>query len=130
MFSGKAVFQLVTVLALPFAGPAYAAGTCAGSAKGSYEYLEAIESVKQLPEFKRWSSSHRRVVFGERVDKKVASEGRCYWSVSVFADRGPRLEMWHVILVGPKGREILIDDADGETIPLEQWRKKSSQVAR
>lgn len=83
----------------------------------------------RLPEFKAWSkSNHLPVVLGERVDKKVLFEGRCYWSVSVYASRGSQLDMWHVLLVGNQGREIYIDDGEGETLSLDQWRKRRARA--
>ncbi len=115
-------------LSLLFAASAQAE-KCAGPARGSTEYREAAEAVFQLPEFKVWSKSNRfPVVLGERVDKKVLFEGRCYWSVSVYASRGSQLDMWHVLLVGDKGREIYIDDGEGETLSLDQWRKRSARA--
>jgi hypothetical protein len=130
MLSGK-VAVAATMLLLTSVVHAQVLEKCAGSAKGSQEYREAADAVFQLPEFKDWSQSHRQpVVLGERVDKKVPFEGRCYWSVSVYAGRGARLEMWHVLLVGDKGREIYIDDGEGETISLNQWRKKQARAAR
>jgi hypothetical protein len=126
-FPRQAIFAAAT-LSLLFAASAQAE-KCAGSARGSAEYREAAESVFRLPEFKAWSKSNRfPVVLGERVDKKVLLEGRCYWSVSVYANRGSQLDMWHVLLVGDKGREIYIDDGEGETLSLDQWRKRRARA--
>ena len=125
-FPGKTAS--VAALLLLFAASAQAE-KCAGSARGSSDYREAAEAVFQLPEFKAWSKSNRLpVVLGERVDKKVLFEGRCYWSVSVYANRGSQLDMWHVLLVGNGGREIYIDDGEGETLSLDQWRKRRARA--
>jgi hypothetical protein len=128
LLSRKAIVA-ATMLSLSFVAHADALEKCAGSARGSAEYREAAEAVFQLPEFKAWSKSDPlQVVLGERVDKKVLFEGRCYWSVSVYARRGSQLDMWHVLLVGNLGREIYIDDGEGETLSLNQWRKRQAQA--
>lgn len=115
-------------LSLLFAASAQAE-KCVGPARGSTDYREAAEAVFQLPEFKVWAKSNRLpVVLGERIDKKVLFEGRCYWSVSVYANRGSQLDMWHVLLVGNQGREIYIDDGEGETLSLDQWRKRRARA--
>jgi hypothetical protein len=122
------VFRVLTTLVLfllPI-GHAQAADNCSGSAQGSKEYAKATVLVIQLPEFKAWAKSHRfPVAFGESMDEKVSHNGHCYWSVSVYADRGSRLEMWNAFLVSAKGREILVEDKLGEDpMPLTQWRKR------
>jgi len=61
------------------------------------------------------------------MDKEVSLKGQCYWSVSVFADRGERLEPWHIFFVRPSSKSTLVQDpASGEPISLATWRKKNA----
>ena len=97
---------------------------CAAEALHSVDYARSITAVRQLPELNAWSRSHTfPVAFGESVDKQVVLDGRCYWSVSVFANRPERLELWNIFYVQSKGRQVLVQDPmSGQAISLEQWR--------
>ena len=100
---------------------------CAAEALHSIDYARSISEVRQLPELNAWSRSHAYpVAFGESVDKQVLLEGRCYWSVSVFANRPERLELWNIFYVQSKGKQVLVQDPlSGQAISLEQWRTSS-----
>lgn len=100
---------------------------CAGDALHSVDYARSITAVRQLPELDAWSRSHAfPVAFGESVDKQILLDGRCYWSVSVFANRPERLELWNIFYVQSKGKSVLVQDpVSGEAISLEQWRTNS-----
>ncbi len=100
---------------------------CAAEALHSVDYARSITAVRQLPELNAWSRSHAfPVAFGESVDKQVVLDGRCYWAVSVFANRPERLELWNIFYVQSKGRQMLVQDPmSGQAISLEQWRSSS-----
>ena len=102
-------------------------GKCNGVAEGSADYNRAADVVRQLPEYQAWSRSHSfPVAFGSVTDKKRLVGGKCYWSVSVYADRPDRLELWRVFLVRRSSSRVLIENIDGEPIPLATWRKQST----
>jgi hypothetical protein len=103
-----------------------AADNCTGSAEGSKEYIKATKLIESLPEFNKWTKSHRLpIAFGEPMDSKTLNEGICYWSVSVYADQGSRLELWNIFLVPVFGQKILVQDPiEGDYVSLNQWRKK------
>ena len=114
-------------LALCVAFSAHAEARCSGAAKGSSDYKRAAEIVRHLPEYQAWSRSHSfPVAFGSFTDKRVLVKGKCYWSVSVYADRADRLELWHVFLVRRSSARVLIENTEGERVPLAQWRKRST----
>lgn len=115
-------------LAISLAFAAHAAPGCGENAEGSTAYLKAAEVVQSLPEFQAWSKSHSHpVVFGAPMDKEVLLNDQCYWSVSVFADRKERLELWHIFFVRPSSNTTLVQDsASGEPISLAAWRTKNA----
>ncbi len=97
---------------------------CAADAMHAAGYARSIMAVRQLPELDAWSRSHAfPVAFGESVDKQVVLDGQCYWSVSVFASRPERLELWNIFYVQSNGKRVLVQDpVSGDAISLEQWR--------
>jgi hypothetical protein len=102
---------------------------CDAPALNAPDYQRAIDTVRRLPELVAWSRSHTfPVAYGESMDQQVALEGRCYWSVSVYASRPERLELWNVFFVEAKGKSLLVQDPEsGEAVSLQQWR---TQVTR
>lgn len=71
------------------------AATCDGSAEGSAAYYRAAKKVLTLPETRTWQNSHSfPVSLLPVVDRKQLVGARCYWSVSVYANRPERLELW------------------------------------
>lgn len=107
----------------------YAAPSCNSPALGSAAYAQALEVIRHLPELTAWSRSHGLpVVFGESLDKQQRLEGRCYWSVSVYANRPERLELWHTFYVEAEGKRLLVQDpTSGNAISLQKWRTKGDK---
>jgi hypothetical protein len=97
---------------------------CDAPALHAPDYQRAIDTVRRLPELVAWSRSHSfPVAYGESMDQQVALEGRCYWSVSVYANRPERLELWNVFFVEAKGKGLLVQDPEsGEAVSLQEWR--------
>lgn len=114
------------LLDLAWAGVAQAAPACEAKAAGSRAYQQASALVERLPEYRAWAASHQRpAVFGMPMDGEVRFGGRCYWSVSVYADVGDRLSLWNVFLVHLGSADILVDDAASEApLSLQAWRRK------
>ena len=110
-------------------GSATAAPTCNAVAEHSAGYRRAAEVVRNLLEVQAWAHSHKfPVAYGEPVDKQVLVDGQCYWSVTVYANRPERLELWNVFYVSVTDLHVLIEDpVDGESIPLDTWRKKNAE---
>jgi hypothetical protein len=104
--------------------------SCNAQALNSAGYAQAIEVVRQLPELTAWSRTHNfPVAFGESFDKQERLDGRCYWSVSVYANRPERLELWHIFYVETKtGKRLMVQDPiSGATISLQKWRAKGDK---
>ena len=107
--------------------------TCDAEALNSAEYARSIDAVRRLPELIAWSRSHAfPVAFGDFADKQVTLEGSCYWSVSVYANRPERLELWNVFYVETKakakGQRLLVQDFDsGGVISLKAWRSNTEK---
>ena len=108
---------------------AQAAPSCNAPAMDSAAYAQALEVVRHLPELSAWSRSHGLpVVFGESLDKQQRLEGRCFWSVSVYANRPERLELWHTFYVEAEGKRLLVQDpTSGNAISLQKWRSKGDK---
>lgn len=108
---------------------AHAAPSCNAQAMNSAAYAQALEVVRHLPELTAWSKSHGLpVVFGESLDKQEQLEGRCYWSVSVYANSPERLELWHTFYVDAQGKRLLVQDpTSGNVISLQKWRSKGDK---
>ncbi len=89
-------------------------------------YLHATREVRRLPEFRTWSRSHSfPVTFGAPSDTQRLVAGKCYWSVSVYAARPERLELWHIFYVRQSRKvELIQDPVNGEPVSLAAWRKQ------
>jgi hypothetical protein len=84
-----------------------------------------VKRVLALAETKAWSNSHPfPVVVMPEIDKKQGLGGRCYWSVTVYASRPERMELWHVFFAELEGDRILISDSNGAVVTLDHWRRK------
>ena len=110
-------------------GASGAATSCHADALDSAGYARAIQSVRDLPELAQWSRSHHfPVAFGESIDKQLRLRGRCYWSVSVYANRPERMELWQIFYVEANGKRVLVQDpVSGVAISLEKWRSQSDK---
>jgi len=110
-------------------GASGAATSCHADALDSAGYARAIQAVRDLPELAQWSRSHRfPVAFGESMDKQLRLRGRCYWSVSVYANRPERMELWQIFYVEANGKRVLVQDpVSGVAISLEQWRSQADK---
>lgn len=104
-----------------------AAPKCGAPAEGSAAYARATDAVRHLSEFRAWSKSHSfPVTFGTPNDKEVLVQGQCYWSVSVYADRPERLELWRVFFVRPPSKVAFVQDPEsGSPVSLSAWRSQS-----
>lgn len=102
---------------------------CDAPALHASGYQRSIATVRRLPELIAWSRSHTfPIAYGESLDQQVALEGRCYWSVSVYANRPEQLELWNVFYVEPKGKRVLVQDpGSGEAISLQAWRSNTDK---
>jgi hypothetical protein len=91
-------------------------------------YANSIKSVERLPEWAAWSRSHPfPVAYGLSMDKQVLLQGRCYWSVSVYANRPERMERWRGFYVDVSGKRVLVEDpVSGDAISLKMWRAKGA----
>ena len=68
------------------------------------------------------------MAYGEPVDKQVLVQGRCYWSVSVYASRPERQELWHIFYVDVPGKHLLVQDpVSGDAISLQEWRAQNQK---
>jgi hypothetical protein len=115
---------LTFVLTFVLAGTACAAPQCNGQAEGSTAYARAADAVLALPELQAWARSLAfPVAFGTANDRQIWVHGHCDWSVSVYADRPERLELWHVFYVQPPGKIAYVQDLQsGRPIALSAWR--------
>jgi hypothetical protein len=115
---------------IAFSGASVAAGKCDEVAQGSSSYIRATSLVSAFPEFRKWSKTHSfPVAFGPK-DRQVSLRGKCYWAVSVYADRADRFESWHLFYVHLPTKAILIQEpSTGEEISLESWRTKNKRAA-
>jgi hypothetical protein len=111
------------------ASASHATTPCSAEALDSASYARAVQTVRALPEILTWSRSHRfPVAYGESMDKQVLLDDHCYWSVSVFANRPERLELWHIFYVGVQGKRLLVQDpVSGEAISLQKWRSRADK---
>jgi len=126
-FGVRQVRKGLSVLVLLLLGaPAVAAPNCSTPAQNSQSYYRAMRTVHRMPELQTWSRAHGLpIAYGEFLDKQVVVAGRCYWSVTVYADRPERFELRHVFYVAVTGKRVLIEDVEtGEPISLVTWRKE------
>jgi hypothetical protein len=128
----KSGFIIVLAFVSVFSFSVHAKPVCAAAAQGSAEYKSAVDLVRLLPEFKRWMASHTfPVVFGEPFDKEVLVHDKCFWSVSVYANRPDRLEPWMDFLVYFRDREIFVPSEDGDDyVTISRWRKMGKSGLR
>jgi hypothetical protein len=117
---------LLCILVFCVCGASSAAPACDAVALHADGYARSVKSVQSLPELGAWSRSHKfPVAYGQSTDKQVLMQGRCYWSVSVYADRSDRLELWHLFYVEVRGKQLLVQDpVSGAAISLQQWRSR------
>lgn len=103
--------------------------SCNAQALNAPGYAHALESVRNLPELTAWSRTHGfPVAFGESLDKQERLDGRCYWAVSVYANRPERLELWHIFYVEADGKRLMVQDpVSGDAISLQKWRSKGDK---
>jgi hypothetical protein len=115
-----------TCIFIGFVSAAHATPKCSAHAEGSATYVSATKVVSQLPEYRAWSSAHSfPVAFGAPMDEETLVNGKCYWSVSVYADRTERLELWHIFYVHLSSKTLLIQDSEGDPIALKKWRMQN-----
>lgn len=102
---------------------------CDAQALHAPDYQRSIDTVRRLPELVAWSRSHTfPIAYGESIDQQIAVEGRCYWSVSVYANTPERLELWNVFFVEPKAKRVLVQDPEsGDAISLQTWRSNTEK---
>ncbi len=102
-----------------------ASASCDATAQSSEkEYLQSVQLVEKIPELKSWRRSHKfKVAFGSPMDKQTLFLGQCYWSVSVYADRPERLELWREFYVDLHTQKILVVNFEGDPISLPRARK-------
>lgn len=115
--------------AAPQPESARAVPRCDAPALHASGYQRSVATVRRLPEVVAWSRSHAMpVAYGESIDQQVALDGRCYWSVSVYANTPERLELWNVFFVEPKAKRVLVQDPEsGEAISLQTWRSHTEK---
>lgn len=120
------VFACAFIAIFVLAGPAVATTNCTSIAVGSAAYIRATEAVRRLPEFREWSNTHSfPVTFIAQNDGEVVVKGRCYWSVSVYADHPERLELWHIFAVRIGGGVKYVQGpTSGAFISLKAWRRQ------
>ena len=120
---------LVSQLFLP--GTVAFAEPCHASAAGSSDYRVTVKVIKQLPEFRAWRKLHSfPAAFGEAVDRQHEKNGQCFWSVSVFASRPERLELWQVFLVHRSSKTVWVQPANGDPpLSIEAWRRANHKKA-
>jgi hypothetical protein len=118
--------RLLFALLFCVCGASHAAPACDAVALHADGYARSVKSVQHLPELVAWARSHKfPVVYGQSTDKQALMRGHCYWSVSVYANRPDRLELWHVFYVEVTGKQLLVQDpVSGTAIPLQKWRAK------
>ena len=97
---------------------------CAANAEGSEAYVLAANTVREMPEFQSWSKSHSYpIAFGTFADKEVAILGKCYWSVSVYANLPERFELWNVFFVRlPNDVAFVQKQVSGNPVSTGDWR--------
>jgi hypothetical protein len=113
-------------------GASGATPRCNAQALNAVGYARSIGLVRVLPELVAWSRTQPfPVAYGQSLDQQLVLDGTCYWSVSVYADRPERLELWNVFYVEDKGKRILVlDPLSGEAITLQAWRARGKNVVR
>lgn len=123
---------IACIFVFSIASSAHAASKCSAPVEGSAAYARAADAVRHLSEFRAWSKSHSfPVAFGTPNDMEVLVQGRCYWSVSVYADRLERLELWRVFLVRSPSKVAFVQDPEsGRSVSLSAWRSQSKVTGK
>jgi len=120
----KFVFVFAGILGLM---PCAALAQCDEAAAGAASYETATGRIRALPEFKAWANhvSSRpgvKPVIVPAMDKQQLIEGRCYWSVSAYADQVTHLHRWNTFYVSLDGKQTMVMDMEGAPISLDKWR--------
>jgi len=111
----------IAALALALA----AAGAAACEVPGDGTSLRrALLRVKYLPETELWEQQARRhstVHYVLTLSAPIVRDGLCYWPIEARA--GDRL--WTRFYSTPRGEQVLVEQAGGALIPLDEWRKRA-----
>jgi hypothetical protein len=121
----KHLLKLLLPLLLCGACPVIATTSCPSVRISSAEYIRGTEAVRRLPELRKWSGTHSfQVAFSPKNEVRSVVHGHCYWTVSVYADRPERLELWHIFAIDSRGHVALVDNPiDGTFVPLKHLRQ-------
>ena len=105
-----------------------ASASCDATAQSSErEYLKSTQVVQKIAELKSWKHSHKfNVTFQPTMDKETSYRGTCYWSVSVYANRPERLELWRTFYVDLRTKRILVINSEGDPVSLSRARKEKT----
>lgn len=97
---------------------------------------QAMESLLALPELKAWSQqieqrssgkAHGAVIEDNPVPREV--NGKKYYQLSFVENRAEDARRRESFLVAQDGSEILVDDADTDTLlSLQEWRRTIERV--
>jgi hypothetical protein len=112
-----------TLLALSGLG-AQAVPLCPSPEAGSKLYNKGVQALMRLAEFQQWKLKHELpIIVTPLPDSTKAQANKCYWSISVFADHGDRLERWHDFLMNRQGQIVKIQSpTSGNWISIPLWR--------
>jgi hypothetical protein len=127
----KMPYSVVVATLLGLVGcAANAQGACDALAEGAADYDRARKVVVALPEVNAWAQSHSfPIAFMPVVDKQQRIAQRCFWSVTVYASRPERTELWRSFFVQVGGNMVMVRNLEGEPISLAKWRKAQSRGA-
>lgn len=97
---------------------------------------QAMETLLALPELKAWSQqiekrssgkAHGAVIEDNPVPREV--NGKKYYQLSFVENRAQDAHRRESFLVAQDGSEILVDDADTDTLlSLQEWRRTIERV--
>lgn len=97
---------------------------------------DAMESLLALPELQAWSrqieqrskgEAHGAVIEDDPVPREV--NGKKYYQLSFVENRPEDARRRESFLVAQDGSEILVDDADSDTLlSLQEWRRTIERV--
>jgi len=121
------------LLALSLFSFVAASHACGEQSVESVGHRRAVKRIEALPEYKDWRLliSARPGVHPARlpaVDQQLQIGRRCYWSVAIYEDHESHLHLWQTFLVSQDGRYVLVEDLEGNPIPISKWR--ASQRSR
>jgi len=113
------------------AAPAAPAAQAPGQSKE-----QAMETLLALPELKAWSQqieqrssgkAHGAVIEDNPVPREV--NGKKYYQLSFVENRADDARRRESFLVAQDGSDILVDDADSDTLlSLQEWRRTIERV--